>query len=514
MELENILNRAKQLDEDLRNYGGSLTNEERPIVVSGILLALCKHGFSTDLLTCGEGDTEDERKSDGEKIFKAIEQHVRYEAGAMPEDKVKILLNQFELIRLRPNLSNKHDHLQKSPLKYFAEYIHSKVLSAIQNNTPEDVLGRFYGEFLSYSAGDGKSLGIVLTPAHITRLMCELVGVRPDDNIFDPTCGTGAFLIASMSSMVCQVENEDLTKAKKEDKITQIKHNQLHGIELNEKMFAIATTNMILRGDGKSNLMNKDFFTVSKEEMQKAGYTVGLMNPPYSQAKNKTTSHLSELRFISHLLDGMKKDGRVAVIVPQSTMVGKNKDDKKIKESILEKHTLEGVITCNTQTFYPVATNPVIAVFTAHEPHPEKKRCKFIDFKDDGFVLYPHLGMLDNGTHDDKVKYLLDCWRDYVDENEIPTSFMVRSTVTADDEWLHSFFYFNDDIPSEEEFRKAMADYLSFEFNMIVSGRGYLFGIDEKEEIEDKSQNVELAAEPLQIAAKAAPNFKTNKKEK
>lgn len=89
-------------------------------------------------------------------------------------------------------------------------------------------------------------------------------------------------------------------------------------------------------------------------------------------------------------------------------------------------------------------------------------------------MLTPHLGMLDDGTHDEKVKYLLDCWRDYIDERQIPSRFMVRSTITAKDEWLHSYFYFNDDPPKEEDFEKAMADYLTFEFKMIVSGRGFL----------------------------------------
>ena len=46
------------------------------------------------------------------------------------------------------------------------------------------------------------------------------------------------------------------------------------------------------------------------------------------------------------------------------------------------------------------------------------------------------------------------------------------------DEWLHSFYYFNDEIPSDDDFFNTMADYLTFEFNMITHGKGYLFGID------------------------------------
>lgn len=153
-----ILDWAKQLHEDLRNYG-SLSEDEKQIVVSELLPALCKSGFNTSDLPCGEGGNREERRSDGEKIYEAIGQYVRHEVEAMSDEKVNRLLNQFQFIRLRPNLSERHPRLAKSPLKNFAEYIKSKVLTAVQNDTPEDVLGRFYGEFLSYSAGDGKWLG-------------------------------------------------------------------------------------------------------------------------------------------------------------------------------------------------------------------------------------------------------------------------------------------------------------------------------------------------------------------
>ena len=513
MELESILDRAKQLHEDLRNYG-QLSEQEKPLVVSAILLALSCKTFKIDQLSCGEGSTKEERLSDGEKLYNAIDFHVKKEVDAMPKEKVEVLLQHFQFIKHRPLLNERHPQLGRSPLRHFSEYIQSKVLASIVNNVADDVLGRFYGEFLSYSGGDGKGLGIVLTPTHITQLMADLVDVKPEDVVFDPTCGTASFCITAMNRMLRKIDSRtDILRNEREQLKLDVKRNHLYGTESNDLMFSIATTNMILRGDGKSNLMLADFLKQDVASLREHHFTVGLMNPPYSQAKNKDTQHLSELHFISHLLDCMAAGGRVAVIVPQSTMVGKTKDDKAQKQYILEHHTLEGVITCNPQTFHPVGTNPVIAVFTAHQPHPDKKRCKFFDFKNDGYTLNHHLGMLDDGTHEEKVKHLLDCWHDYVDENEIHTSFMVRSTVTADDEWLHSYFYFNDDIPSEDDFRQAMADYLSFEFKMIVSGRGYLFGITENEE-DQKIKYSDMAAEDLDLAAKKpySDNKKGNKK--
>ncbi len=92
-------------------------------------------------------------------------------------------------------------------------------------------------------------------------------------------------------------------------------------------------------------------------------------------------------------------------------MIGKTKEDKAVKQDILKKHTLEGIISLNKDTFYRVGTVPCIAVFTAGEPHPADKIAKFINFEDDGFEVKKHLGLVETERAKDKRQYLLDCWR-------------------------------------------------------------------------------------------------------
>ncbi len=458
VELKTILDRAKKLHHDLWAYG-QLGDTEKPLVVSAILLALQEeehNNFSTESLTC------DDVITDGKKIFDALASHMD-RVKVQPQVKKDRVLDQFRLIYNRPHLSAYNEQLGKSPLRYFAEYLHSQILTAICNNSPEDVLGRFYGEFIRYSGGDGQTLGVVLTPKHITSLFADLAEIKPSDIVFDPCCGTGGFLIAAMHRMLSLAP---------EDEKENIRRNNLHGIELRDDMFSIATTNMILRGDGKSNLLCDNFLKQDKDVLRAKNFTVGLMNPPYSQGKKKTTSHLTELKFICHLLDSLADNARCVVIVPQSTMVGKTKEDKADKQYILSRHTLEGVITLNTDTFYGVGTNPVIAVFTAHQPHPADKLSKFVDFKNDGYEVFAHIGLMPTPKAEELRKHLLDCW---FQGKSAPNSFIVRSTVEADDEWLHSFYYFNDEIPTAADFEKTMADYLTFEFNMLTHGRGYLF---------------------------------------
>lgn len=462
---QELLKDAQELHEYLRNYG-NLRDQEKPLVVSGILLALreMEYGnFSIDSLT------GDDTKTDGKKIMEAIESNLR-RSRVSPETKKDKLITQFKIIEDTPKLNEKDNYLGKTPLKHYTEFLYNKLYRSIRyNNSSEDYLGRFYGEFMSYSGGDGQSLGIVLTPKHICDLFAELINLKPDDVVFDPCCGTGGFLISAMHNMIKKAQNDE--------QIKNIRANQLHGIELQPYMFTIATTNMILRGDGKSNLICDDFLKKDPNELQLKGATVGMMNPPYSMGK--VSPELCELNFIEHLLDSLTKGSKCIVIVPQSSMTGKNTYEKTIKQNILKHHTLEGVITLNINTFYGVGTNPCIAVFTANESHPKSKICKFIDFSDDGYEVRKHIGLVETELAKDKKQHLLDVWHGKI---EAQNKFCVKTTVEYEDEWLHSFYYFNDEIPKQEEFEKVVADYLTFEFNMVTHGKEKLFRKDNANE--------------------------------
>lgn len=454
-----ILKDAEKLHNDLRNYG-NLTTEQKPLVVSGIMLALREIEEKTFSIESLIGDPI---KTDGQKIYEAIESNLK-RVNVTPDTKRDKLLSQFSVIRDTTKINEKDATLGKTPLRHYAEFLYNSIFKNIRyHNSSEDYLGRFYGEFMSYSGGDGQTLGIVLTPKHITELFCELAQLEPTDKVFDPCCGTAGFLIAAMHKMVKMTEDTNQQKS--------IKRDQLFGIELQPYMFTIATTNMILRGDGKSNLHNKDFLKENPKQLQLKGCTVGMMNPPYSQG-SKANPDLYEISFTEHLLDSLTEGARAIVIVPQSSVTGKSKEEQNIKNSILKHHTLEGVITLNKNTFYGVGTNPCIAVFTAGIPHDKKHLCRFINFEDDGFVVSKHIGLEETASAKDKRQHLLDVWFGRI---EAETKFCVETTIEAEDEWLHAFYYFNDEIPSEKDFENTMADYLTFEFNMITHGRGYLF---------------------------------------
>ena len=461
-----ILKDADKLNNDLREYG-HLASEQKPLIVSGILLALREIEHKTFNIDSLIGDSI---KTDGQKTYDAIKSNLD-RANVTPDTKRDKLLSQFAIIKDTTLINEKHDVLGKTPLKHFTEFLYKSIYKNIRyQNSAEDYLGRFYGEFMSYSGGDGQTLGIVLTPKHITELFCELAQLKPTDKVIDPCCGTGGFLIAAMHKMVKATDDETLKR--------RIKRDQLFGIESQPYMFTIATTNMILRGDGKSNLQQQDFLKQNASQLQLKGCTVGMMNPPYSQGSKNDPSQY-EISFTEHLLDSLTEGARAIVIIPQSSVTGKSKEEQNIKNNILKHHTLEGVITLNKNTFYRVGTNPCIAVFTAGIPHDKNHLCKFINFEDDGFEVSKHIGLEETASAKDKRQHLLDVWFGRI---ESETKFCVETTIEADDEWLHAFYYFNDEIPTEKDFENTMADYLTFEFNMITHGRGYLFESNDNKE--------------------------------
>lgn len=463
---EEILKDAAELHEYLRTYG-SLKDQDKPLVVSGILLALDDKFFKVDDLL------GDETTTDGQLIYDAITRRLKA-SNVGPDAKRDKLMSEFAIIRTSARLNEIDNRLGKTPLKFYTEFLKKNIFDNIKyHSTSEDFIGRFYGEFMSYSGGDGQTLGIVLTPRHICDLFCDILNIQANDIVLDPCCGTAGFLVAAMHHML-EKAGTDQTKRK------NIKKKQLHGFELQSNMFAIAATNMILRDDGNSNIKCEDFLRQNAAEVQLKGATVGMMNPPYSQGTKADPSQY-ELSFVEHLLDSLTEGARAAVIVPQSSMTGKTKDEQAFKENIMKHHTLEGVITCNTDTFYGVGTNPVIAVFTAHEPHPEDKICKFIDFRNDGYQVRAHIGLVEGDSAKDKRKHLLDVWNGLI---KAPSKFCVESTATYEDEWLHSFYYFNDEIPTDEDFEKSIGDFLTFEFSMIMNNREYLF-----EQGEDDDEN-------------------------
>jgi len=218
-----------------------ISEEDKPLLVSGTLIALKNADFMKTFAVLSV-----------EKLQIAWLQAIKdeLEKADMPQAKKDTMLQPYSTIAVHPNLGAPDSKTAKEypdgVFKEIIERICDNVWPYISVYHDFDVVGQFYGEFLKYTGGDKKALGIVLTPRHIAELFSLLANVGPESKVLDICTGTGAFLISAMRHM--------LGKAVTEEERTDIKKNRLLGIENNPKMFALAASNMILRGDGKANL--------------------------------------------------------------------------------------------------------------------------------------------------------------------------------------------------------------------------------------------------------------------
>lgn len=434
------LKSVAELHQELCVYG-KLKMQEKLLVVSGILLAI-RNGFSINLMN------GDEKNTDGILLYDAI-QAVLEKVKLDEKNGKEIVMEQFCFLKTTKILNEIHPFLEKTPLKHFAEFLQERIPL---DNLKEDYIGRFYSEFMSYESSEGQTLGIILTPAHVTSLFSELLKVSERDIILDPCVGTGGFLIGGLAK--------------------QVQGNHLYGYEVQHFMYTVACLNLMIRGCNKVHIRNHDFLEQDAIKIrQEINPTVGMINPPYSLGSSANPKFY-EISFINHLLDCMEPGGKVAAIVPTSSMFGKTKEVKQYKKELLERHSLDGVITMNPDTFYGVDTQTVIAVFTAGIPHPKNKLSKFIDFRNDGYEVSSHTGLLPTEKAEKKEKFLLDVWFDRV---EADLDFCIKTHVTAEHEWLHSSFYKKEESPTKEYFEKKVKEYLAFRCVSLLQERMHLF---------------------------------------
>lgn len=150
-------------------------------------------------------------------------------------------------ITLPPSPDN-HVKFKKALVETIQELNILNIRSAM--NSGADVLGKFYEVFLKYGNG-AKEIGIVLTPRHITKFAVEVLNVNVNDIVFDPTCGTGGFLVSSFDYVKGNANPEQIDK---------FKEYNLFGIEQEPEVVALAVVNMIFRGDGKNNIKEGSCF--------------------------------------------------------------------------------------------------------------------------------------------------------------------------------------------------------------------------------------------------------------
>lgn len=429
---------SKELHEFMRDRA-KVTEDEKPLLVSGSLIALYNDAFRKAYSAYAPEELPTQwLRVIGEEIDKA---KIPY------KNKTDNMKQPYSTIAVHPVLCKATDEFPKGILYEIVERLDKQVWPFISVYHNYDVVGQFYGEFLKYAGGDKKGLGIVLTPRHITDLFARVANVTKQSKVLDICCGTGGFLISAMFQMMQDA------KGKREE--NAIKSKGLIGIEQQPKMFALAASNMILRGDGKANLFQGDCFdSALTAEVTKRKCDVGMINPPYSQKD----ANLRELVFVRQMLNCLVKRGMGIAIVPMACAISPH----PLRDELLTSHTLEAVMSMPSDLFYPVGVVPCIMVFTAHIPHKKSgKRTWFGYWKMDGFKKVRHMGRADPN---DEWPAIRDGWiRAYRNCESIP-GLSISESVGPEDEWCaEAYMETSYESLSSKDFRDTLRDYMSFE---------------------------------------------------
>ncbi len=427
---------AAELHEFMRDHA-KLTESEKPLLVSGTLIALKNKAFVASYGV----QTPAQLQKDWMRVIKE-----EIDAASIPQAKKDNMTQPYSSIGVHPELGKASKAYPKGPLHELIDRLNSKVWPFISVYHDFDVVGQFYGEFLKYTGGDKKALGIVLTPRHVTELFALLANVNKSSKVLDICAGTGGFLISAMHRMF----KSALTIADKD----AIKSNGLVGVEQQPNMFALAASNMILRGDGKANLYQGSCFDDAITKAVKVHQCdVGMINPPYSQSD----TDLHELKFIKHMLDCLQSGGTGIAIVPMGCAISAN----ALRTEILKEHTLEAVMSMSDQLFYPVGTVTCIMVFTAHKPHAISNRKTWFGYwKEDGFVKTKNKGRIDLNETWPAIR---DRWVEAFRNKEVHAGESIMHKVTGADEWCAEAYMETDYSKiTQESFERTVRDYAIF----------------------------------------------------
>ena len=290
-----------------------------------------------------------------------------------------------------------------------------------------DYLGQLYETLFRYTGGN--TIGQYFTPRHIARMMADLCAVDQDDIVLDPACGTGGFLVACMDRLP---RNGRATGSPR-----------LHGFETEPVTAALCAANMILRGDGSTGIHQADVFTARQFRPEMA--TVVLSNPPFPHKKTDTPTEA----FVDRALEGLQKGGRLAVILPTSTLV--RRDKGTWRAHVLREHSLIGVCQLPDDLFQPfAAATTSIVLLEKGRPHDPRRKTAFVRLHHDGFVLRKG-ARVERPTEPNEIAAAVDA---LLNKTERP-GFSGATSVQGTDEWAAGA-YIKSAAPDAAEMRVAV----------------------------------------------------------
>lgn len=375
----------------------------------------------------------------------------------------------------------------------------------------QDLLNLFFIAFNKYTGKADKNQAF--TPDHITEFACRVTGVDRNTRIFDGTCGSGSFLVQGMVKALADCTLMSGTQAEKDAQQDKIRREHIYGVEVEETAYGLATTNMLIHGDGNSNIKLGSLFD-SKKFVHEADPDVILMNPPFNakpigipelykqywsaSAKNGKEDPTKGMVFVQFVSDCIAeanalrrknnqstKTVTMAVILPVAAAIGANKLLKETKQRLLINNTLEAVFTLPNEIFYPGASvSACMMVFTLGKPHfdpqtQEPRKATFFGyFKEDEHKKKKNLGRIEQFDENNasKWKAVEERWLKLYRNKIVEAGLSAMHEVTHSDEWLvEAYMETNYSTLSVADFQTTVNEYVAF---LVKEGQVFEKGSD------------------------------------
>ena len=379
--------REKEIDASLvklnndiyQNEKGLGENDRVYLVAASIIATIGIPGKVSPLEKSDLKSSTEKGNTDGEIIVRKITAFLGEKE--IPAEKKDLIIRTLSNTLLTENI-NKVENGESQLKRVFSKIVDDLGIY-YKIGLTTDFTGKLFNEMYSWLGFSQDKLNdVVLTPSYIATLLVKLARVNKDSYVWDFAAGSAGLLVAAMNEMLIDAKDNIKSPEELTQKEIKIKTEQLLGLELLSSVYMLAILNMILMGDGSSNILNKDSIKdfdgnyVFGQTNSKFPADAFVLNPPYSANGNG-------MNFVEKALAMMNK-GYAAIIIQNSAGSGRAKEYNK---KILEKHTLLASIKMPIDLFIgksSVQTN--IYVFKVNEKHHKDEIVKFIDFSNDGYT--------------------------------------------------------------------------------------------------------------------------------
>ena len=459
-----------KLNNDIYQNEKGLSERDRVYLVAASIIATLGVPGKVAALEKQElkSSTEEENR-DGDIILRKIKAFLNEKN--LPQEKRELIVRTLQNTLTTDNINNVENG--ESQLKRVFTKIVDDLGIYYKIGLTTDFTGKLFNEMYSWLGFSQDKLNdVVLTPAYVATLLARLARVNMDSYVWDFATGSAGLLVASMNEMLNDAKDKIKSPDKFAIKSAEIKANQLLGLEILSEVYMLAILNMILMGDGSSNILNKDslkefngHYGFGKTD-EKFPADAFVLNPPYSAPGNG-------MIFVEKALSMMSK-GYAAIIIQNSAGSGKATEYNK---KILKHSTLLASIKMPIDLFIgksSVQTN--VYVFRVGEAHQKDDTVKFIDFSVDGYTRTNRkkasCNLRDTDHAKERYAELIDLVRFGKSKLNIFTEkeyYEGKIDPENGADWNQTAPI--DTKPTLEDFKKTVSDYLAWEVSNLLKNQ-------------------------------------------